>query len=346
MKNKVIIHGSQYKDNFGDTLLVKVIMDNIDDNYELYSSTASDKVSFDLNIKRANLIDMISAKYFIYGGGGYFGQPNNRVNKWSIRFIIRHGIVGIARRVLKKKYAFFGTGFGPLTHPLASKIAGFILKGADIVNLRDKESVQFASRLIEKDTINETADLVPYYISNNYVRKEEKKIILHMHLPVGDESRFRKIVDEYLIFRDKQLPEHEIVIISDSEDDIQQTWFFEILKSDYQEIKLSEYSSYNKTIEELRGASFVVTNKLHVAIVASSMKIPVASIYMHNKTLRYFEQLNRVGSAMSLEMLDEHSKLTDFFAHAYNSGLDIDAIETLSDKSELNIISLKEWCKS
>lgn len=343
MKNKIVIHGSQYKDNFGDTLLVKVIQDNLGDEFDVYSSTASDKVLNNLKIKKANKMDMITAKYFIYGGGGYFGQPNSNINKWSLRFIVRHGIIGVCRRLLSKRYIFIGTGFGPLTHPVASKIARFILNGADSVNLRDAQSIEYAKKLAKKSNLNETADLVPGYISKNFSKQVDKKIILHMHIPNGDYVRLNRILHSFIEFRNEKLKGYSIEIISDSENDEQQTWFFDDLKCNYPELIISPYKNFEDTINNLSKASFVVTNKLHVAIVSVSMGISVASIFMHNKTQRFFEQLNRPYSAMSLDSVDDSSNLKVFFDNAFENGLDDEALNYLIKKSDMNLAVLNKW---
>lgn len=344
MKDKIIIHGSQYKDNFGDTLLVKVVKDSIKNNFDIYSSTASPKVASDLKIKKATLFNKITAKYFIYGGGGYFGQPNININKWSLRFIIRHGIIGVLRRVLFKKYIFIGTGFGPLTHPIASKIAKFILNGADSINLRDKESVEYASKLVIKSKLNETADLVPGYISKNYTRKkDQKKLILHIHLKYGDNIKLNKILTSFIDFKNNIFKEHSIEIISDSENDIQQNWFFDSIKNKYPDILIKPYNNFEETINTLSNADFVVTNKLHVAIVSASMAIPVASIFMHNKTKRFFEQLNRANSAIPLDQINDSTNLVEFFHKSYNAGLDINALNSLIEKSDSNLLILNQW---
>ncbi|WP_281223028.1 polysaccharide pyruvyl transferase family protein [Photobacterium sanguinicancri] len=345
MKNKLVIHGSQYKDNFGDTLLVKVLIDNLNNKFDIYSSTGSEKVCHDLNIAKARPIDLITAKYFVFGGGGYFGQPNKNVGKWSLRFVVRHGIVGVMRRLLSRKYIFIGTGLGPLTHPLASRVAKFILDGADSVNLRDSQSVDYASSLTSNSNLNETADLVPGYISQNFKRTEQRKITLHMHLPVGDTTKLNKILNEYIDFRDRNFPGYDIEIISDSESDEEQTWFFDYINKKHEDIKLSPYSSFHETIDLLSSSSFVVTNKLHVAIVSASMGITVSSIYMHDKTKRFFEQLNRPNSAISLESIDDNTELRSIFEQVLTLGVDDDALSELIKKSKRNLDILDEWCK-
>lgn len=345
MKNKIIIHGSQYKDNFGDTLLVKVLQDELIE-FDLYSSTASDKVLKSLGIKKAKKLYLLTSKYFIYGGGGYFGQPNKNITRWSIRFIIRHCIVGVLRRLFNRKYAFFGTGFGPLTHPFASFLAKFILKGADVINFRDKESVSFAKNINSNLVINETADLVPGYISKVKKADSNKTIVLHMHIPVGDECKLTKIIDEYIEFKNVYFKDHKIVIISDSEDDIQQTWFFNIVKNKYKKIEIKPYDDFEKTISLLSQSDFVLTNKLHVAIVSASMNIMVSSIYMHSKTKRFFEQINRPESAMPLEDITPDVDLNSFFKNTYENGIDNDALNHVIESSLVNIKSLREWCKN
>lgn len=343
MKNKIVIHGSQYKDNFGDTLLVKVLQDSLPMEYSIYSSTASAKVAKDLSIKKATKKDIILSDFFIYGGGGYFGEPNVNVRKWSIRFVVRHGLIGIIRRLLSKKYIFVGTGFGPLTNPIAARVAKFILNGADEVNLRDKESVAFASYLAPTSNINETADLVPSYISKRYTATENSKIILHLHLPRGDDEKLNKIVEGYINFRNEVLPNFNIEIISDSEDDEQQTWFFDKISVRYPEIKLSPYQNFEKTIVTLSEASFVVTNKLHVAIVSASMGIPVSSLYMHSKTKRFFEQINRAHSALPLGDLNEYYNLSEFFKESFYNKIDHKALDKICCLSENNIKNLQSW---
>ncbi|WP_273827530.1 polysaccharide pyruvyl transferase family protein [Providencia rettgeri] len=344
MKNKIVIHGSQYKDNFGDTLLVKVIKDKLDVNFDVYSSTASPKVRQDLNIKKANLFDIIFSPYFIYGGGGYFGQPNNNINRWSKRFIIRHGLVGILRRLICKKYIFLGTGFGPLTYPAASLVAKFILNGADSINLRDKESINYASELVNGAKLNETADLVPSYISNKHKKSPHaNKLILHLHIPKNDHKKLNYILQNFIAFKNKNFQNYLIEVISDSENDENQTWFFDIIKNDYPEMITSTYQNFETTIEIIKNSIFVVTNKLHVAIVAASMQIPVASIYMHNKTQRFFEQLNRPESAIPLDSLNESNDLASFFETSYNNGLDLKHLEKLITKSNMNLLTLEKW---
>ncbi|WP_374367236.1 polysaccharide pyruvyl transferase family protein [Stutzerimonas sp.] len=341
MKNKIILHGSHYKDNFGDTLLLKAIQDSFP-SFEVLSTTGSYKVLSSIAIDKSGLIDALFSKYFVYGGGGYFGEPDKSVLRWSVRFIYRHALIGVLRRILGCKYIFIGTGFGPLSNFFAKKIARFIINGSELTCLRDKESVSFAKEISPRANIKQTADIVPWYIESNFKKQTNNKLILHLHVPVGDYKSVTGIVEAYINFRNMCYPKHQLVVISDSENDIQQTWFFSFLRDQYPELEIVEYENVDHLLSLISSADYVVTNKLHVGIVAVSLRIKVASIYMHSKTRRFYEQINRVEFCKSKDNLGSFNIL-DFFIYVNGTEYDFSAIDNLVYDSYKNYIYLKEW---
>jgi len=109
------------------------------------------------SIKRCNFSKIITELFqtdvFISGGGTLF---QNATSNHSFLYYI--GLVWLAK-ILRKKVMIFAQGFGPLSGRINRFLARSILNKADLITLRDKDSLNSLKGLgVTKPAIKLTAD--------------------------------------------------------------------------------------------------------------------------------------------------------------------------------------------
>lgn len=306
-----VVHGSYFSNNFGDTLLVKLMCD------ELASLVGKENVY--LAIEGNKLEQMAigypvlpkekrtEVQYLIYAGGGYFGEPPRsglRLLKWYIRNYNRH-IVWL-KDFKKAKIGVFGVGYGPLSLPFLRNILSSPLIKAEVVLFRDKESLSYFNSYNRKASVK--TDVCTDFALSIHASNNERQNIVALHLPVVSLEKIEEILEA---IKDSSYSDFDIDFISDGDSQFSAEYKSSLEKIlSYLEIKnavsFTKYTDIDELISRLSIYRFVITSKLHVGIVTTALGGKVISLPWHSKTVRLYRQLGVENFCMPLEEFEKH----------------------------------------
>jgi len=322
LKNLVFVHGSYYNKNFGDYLLLKRVAKELGyQNVRLPFSSKKVLDEFDGLIKNISFRDFFLAKACIFGGGGYLGEPSYGVTKWSINFIWRHFIPFLIMKALGVEVYIVGAGFGPISKAWLKPFVRFMLRRSKVIMLRDIESVTLARNLSNADEINiqlvtDLAQDKSFLLdeSTNISNTENTKkpyIALHVGTKITEHQKLeiknisQKLIKagySFIFFADS--PGHNEAI--NNESDV----LFSIFNDNFKKVTYTESS---EVIALIKNSNGLITGKLHTGIIASTFGIPTLSIPTHQKTIRYYKDIESVESCLFNLSEKNESKLINLF---------------------------------
>lgn len=282
----ILIHGSYFANNFGDTLLIKLIADYIKENsdYVLRVATKGNRIEQKyLGIQLIKKYEYNSVRKIIYTGGGYFGEPRGSYYqklKWSKRNYARH--LKWKRNFKYVPTAIIGIGVGPISIYPFRKIVKYLFKKSNLLVVRDQESFDYCSLM----GINKAHLCIDYAFSlyDNEPINKKKNILIHSN----------DIINRYFEIAIKELKkiyiDHKFILVSDTEKSSNK---INKIKNSYSEY-IDDYIPYknvDKLLNIIKISDIILTSKLHVGITGISFKSRVISIPYHQKTMRLYKQL-------------------------------------------------------
>lgn len=304
---KIIIQGAGFADNFGDVLFYDIFLkESKEQNLEVELISITDKVLRHLPYQKnysdkKNILSRVkSADGIVYIGGGYLGEPPNINYKkkfmWGLRTIKNILYIAPIGALFKKKIIVIGAGAGPITNPITRKLVKWLANYSEKTIVRDYESYDFLKKIgVNSSKLVETVDtalLVRKYFKIEENQSNEKSIVLHLSESPEESVETKLImndVNKFLI----ENPEYKLKAITDHNGGGQDK-AIEYLREKYKNtIETHVYKNPEELINFLNTASVVITNKLHIAIVSSSLEKSVISVPQHTKVLRYFAQIDQ-----------------------------------------------------
>lgn len=335
MINKIIyIHGSYYKRNFGDYLLLKRLMLEIGPEFACLPFSSKEVLQeFHGKTKLFSIKDVFKVKACVFGGGGYLGEPPINKVKWSIGFLKRHFLPFMFCRFFNIPVYIIGAGFGPITCSWLKPFVRFMLNKSKVVWLRDKESIDLAKNISDNPNIQLVTDLAQdksFLIEESKCSTvnlpDSKYIAIHVGLEVNSGNRalleniFEKFLEygyKFVFFTDS--PGHDKNLIRGNVE-------FSCFRDKHKDAILDiSYKDASDVICIIKNASGVITGKLHVGIVACSLSKNVLSFPLHHKTIRYYRDIQNENVCV-----EEHSSnhaCTDFINSFYDSVLSENVFE-------------------
>lgn len=344
MKSNVFVHGSYYNKNYGDYLLIKRVSEEVGiDNVKLPFASNSVLSEFNGIIKKVKFRDYLKVKNCIFGGGGYLGEPPHSVTKWSLNFIRRHFFPFVVMKAFNIEVNIIGAGFGPISAPFLKPLVRFMLKNSNSVFLRDRESIKYAQNIYPERDYELVTDLAQ---DINFLKKIasestfkipfENYIAIHVGSVVSD--NLEKEIINSLVALNRQ--GYKIVFFSDSpghNDNLakEQYTYNKLLEEPNFAGAISKiiYENAEDVTKVIENAQGVITGKLHVGIVASTLGIPVLSTPLHHKTVRYYRDIDNSSSCIletSETNADTLKKVSSFFNKVQigsRKSLNLDVIE-------------------
>lgn len=290
---KVAVHGSYHADNFGDTLLVRLICDMIAEHVgrENVALAMPGQPAEQAAIGYPVLApqDRGAVELLVYGGGGYFSQHSGNLLR-TVRATRRRN-----RRHLdwlpefsRSRKAMIGVGVGPISFHRAP--VRKLFAACETVLVRDAESMAFC-----KDYGFRTPDLrqcVDLALSLPVVSGPRSGVAVH--LP----GMSREVIETVL----GALAAHPLGKSERIEAifDAPPTEGLEAWTADLQQIAQAKlgrtlpvfpYPGVDVLREKLAGYELVITCKLHVGIVTIAQGGQVISVAQQSKTPRLYRQL-------------------------------------------------------
>lgn len=304
----LVIHGAYKGDNFGDTLLLGILANEANRiGWHVLASRTCKASAAHLhgisNIERlTHWRQLNKAQALVYGGGGFLGeQPLNHL-QWHLQFIKNHIPVGLWFWMRRKPYGCIGTGLGPLSFGPSRRLITFLLKRAGVVCLRDEESKAYLAQYgVPERQIDVSADLAltladgafPQISRYNFPRTGRGPVVLLHPSYDADQDAPQEQLAQHLKLVLAAHPEAELWLMDDApcrNPDNNKGWKH-LLNISPERIFL--YKSPWETCALIKSADIVISNKLHVGIVAATYGKIVLSVAKHPKNKRFFDQINR-----------------------------------------------------
>lgn len=320
-KMKIGLHGSYYGRNFGDTLILAIVVNWIRE----YNPQAQIFLPFVTSEQEAleilghknpefSLSDMDG---LIFGPGGYFGEPSGGLIKrlkWSWRNFERHIKWNTILYKSKQPYMIVGVGVGPLSLPFIRKGVVKLFVNSKYIAVRDKYSRQYLIDWgVPKDKINVTSDVALTLIPNPDIKTVKNKVGLHYPTPlIHDEHLLKAFIDFFKFINN----EYDIQFIEDINGQFSRSKNPNNLKNilDSQGLKFPvvEYKDPQSLIKNLQSFDMIITSKLHLGIVGYSLGKKVLAIPQHPKTMRFYEQIERLEFCIPLQNVTSDLLLEKF----------------------------------
>lgn len=326
-----VVHGSYFNNNFGDTLLIKLMCDELadivgrDNVFLAIEGNKSEQALIGYPVLPKDKRSQV--QYLIYAGGGYFGQPPKtglRLLKWYARNYIRH--VVWLKDFKKAKIAIFGIGYGPLSLPLLRNILSSPLIKAQVVSFRDQESLSYFDNYNKK--VNVRTDICTDFALSVESSGDNRNRVLALHVP---KIPLEKVQDILEAIRESNYSDFDIDFILDSGSSFRTNYICSIETIIHQlnmknKINFTNYIDIDELISRLSSYSLVITSKLHVGIVTIALGGKVISLPWHSKTIRLYRQLGVEQFCLPLEKFEKQS-LKDKIADIENFKPDENYIE-------------------
>jgi polysaccharide pyruvyl transferase WcaK-like protein len=307
--NKYLVHGGYYSKNFGDYLLIKKTIDEIkviDPNCEVGLAMAPSNVSAEFkNISSITIKDLLAVKKVVFTGGGYLGERDYKILKWSILCLYRQILLPFLCILFNKEYAYFGVEVGPLRFRFLRYLTGKALSKAKYVYVRNNESFQLCMKIMDRV---EHLELVTDFAQNKkYLQKFSEQVGVHCDgsIIAGKKiigihvTKYSSNYDLLIPYLNKLLTKlaaegYKFVFFTDSpahDNFIEDPSFIFSDFYDHELMSFIKYQGPENTALLLSKFNAVITSKLHVGIVSVTMGSVPLSLPSHNKTVRYYKQI-------------------------------------------------------
>lgn len=295
-KNAVVIGPYRYH-NFGDDLIGAIIAKHLQSReYNVSIPLLGNENVAWLKINYSHKDAMRDANLIVIGGGGLLGDagisPDDYYRELAVKVAIEGSSAG-------KRVITTGIGAGPLELERSKELSLQIIALSEKVGIRDSESRIFLEQLgVDKDKLVEGADvalLCSRYL--NFDRKMSDKIGLQF-----DISNFKDVISANPHISDiynaviKYAGDNRLKTILISNGNFKS----QLCGGLAENCETLCYADLRSFLPRLAGLRAIFTSHLHLAITAYSMKIPCFSLYVREKTRRFYDQIGYPERAIDL----------------------------------------------
>ena len=296
MTKSICISGYYGFDNFGDELILKVLVENLKSfsfptKITVFSSNPI-KTSNNLGVNSINsfdvfkLVNTIIRSDCIISGGGSLLQDTTSA-KSLIYYLF---ILGLAQ-LLRKKTIIFAQGIGPINNKLLVRLTAFILKQTKYITVRDDNSI----KLLKDWGINANKCDDPVWNIN--IEKSEKKGKIGIQLR-NCKIITDKFISELAININKYYSNKELNILS-----LQNSYDLNIcnkLKYELEKInkslnlKIIENSSNENIIKEIIQLEELIAMRYHACLIAIKAGVKLLPINYDIKVENLGKEFNLI----------------------------------------------------
>lgn len=284
----VAVHGSYFANNFGDTLLIKLLCDRVasivgpQNVYLAVDGLAEEQQAIGYPVLPKEKKHL--ASHLLFAGGGYFGEPHGHFlerMKWSLRNQKRH--LSWWRDFRNARCSILGVGYGPITDPLFRWRVKKLVKVADPVLLRDQESLSYLR-------CDKAKVCVDYALSIKGRVEPKDKRTIGLHLYGIDDDRRLEIINAVTT----RYPNEDIILLDDSgvSTSSEQLMTRVVKLRHGNSVTTKSYEDVTALLELIDNCKLLITTKLHVGIVGIASGAKVISLPIHQKTIRLYRQLD------------------------------------------------------
>ena len=326
MNKKILIHCSTNSgtSNFGDVIFAEMILNHLQNSgYDAGFFDVSNYVDDYLyNCKKydRHTILMEDADGLVYFAGGYFGEKKcERIDR-SFRHYRRFMRFGKIALKTKKPLAVIGIGAGPHLWLPSKLIVKRVCNNASIVSTRDLESTSFLKEIGVRNQIETCSDLAQTYILPNTVSSidsllgdDYSYIFLHTNYQIDVATLFANGVKDFAV----KNPKVKVIIGADNVVNIDNAADIAKRVLGEDRVIVYNYSTPDDLCAVISKCNLIITYKLHVGILASTLGRSVISVYKHPKIARYYNQINQNSRCVDFNGCDV-SKLSELVNDFYS----------------------------
>jgi polysaccharide pyruvyl transferase WcaK-like protein len=319
----IALHGAYRHDNFGDMLLLGIFIRWIRESYpgcRVILPFLRSNLTGLVNADGRGLAELLRASALVYGGGGYFGEPNSGRTLWAMRNTWRHMPVGLIARMRGIPIAISGVGAGPLSSGPARRLFVRLFRWAGAVAVRDVESRDYmAGYGVEPERMVVTADaalsLDDSDVSSDALAEASQRLSglpgsWRIGFNVAHSIRLRgmdPLLDDLRIFAARH-PQAAFVFFLDEGAGRGESYHVarmarEIERRVAAPAVVVPYRDPDQVLGVIKALDLVVTTKLHVGIVAAALGTPVLAFPAHQKTRRFYDQIDAADRCFPLHQL-------------------------------------------
>lgn len=310
---KAIVIGPYLINNFGDDLIGLVIAKFLIDNgYSVsipgITKENSDWLGLDYFDNRKKAIK--GRDLIVLGGGGLLGDagfsPSNRLQKLAFMAAL-YGFLNRSRVVVT------GIGAGPLKLKSSRVLSKFICHLSSRVGVRDQESALFLDGLCPLDEKVYVGADIALRTDLIFQKKSIKTSRVAIQFDVDAcncSSELKSLSIDSIV---ENFSKHNIAIFSNSS---KNSKIYHSFPSE--NIDSIDYSNMPDFLEEISKNKVILTSHLHLAIVSYSMGVPCFTIYVNNKTERFYRQIGHPERCIPLDAVDK-VKLRNIFNDMENA---------------------------
>jgi polysaccharide pyruvyl transferase WcaK-like protein len=309
----ILLHGADSGSNFGDYLFADIFYKKIEEcnpnGRNLFFECGRFGIGqfFKKNMqytKKQKIRDIFKSDLLVFFSGGYFGERKNTAKQQLKRFL-RYIPIGLIFILRKKPIVIIGIGGGPISSKILRRFMCCLMEYAAELTVRDIETAEYYIKSGVKREIkvtSDTAQIVNQEMLPDLLIKEEldqifsKKKRLFLHI-LNDDLANQRITEKLIDPINKFLmnnPEYGVILGCDST----HTMPVEDMKI-YQKLNCNVKYPYHYESPWQLGAllntvDLIITTKLHVGIIGSTLSKSVLSFPIHpEKTKRYYKQINQ-----------------------------------------------------
>lgn len=306
--NKIAIIGPYRYHNFGDDLIGAVIayhLKRIGFSPVIPGLSKENCDWLGIEYSDSTISALLKSQNILIGGGGILGDSGIRPDNCYLKKAFCASIYGI---LSKKKVIISGVGAGPLAKLSSRLLTKAICQMTSKIGVRDNESYLFLKTLgIPDNKIIEGADLALVWrdIFDPVAGSKSKNIGVQLDIdPYMDKINKSNGIEVREILRRFISAENNVILITNGK------WPSRL--DDENNIKMPQlnYEYLPDFLGKLSSVRAILTSHLHLAIAAYASRIPCFSIYVREKTERFYRQIGHPERAVSLLGADRNKVQT------------------------------------
>lgn len=298
IKKKAVIVGPYRVHNFGDDLVGAIIAKRLQQvGYDVTIPKLGQKNADWIGTEYAESYDGVfeDADTIVVGGGGIMSDTSGAKPGSSYLDIVAKA--AIAGKTQGKRVFVTSVGAGPWKLPRSKMLAFGVSMIADRIGVRDQESFDHLAKLgVKGPKVVLGADCA--LLSKDYLPfqpKVSEKIGIQLNTAQFPEAEanpdfpaIKEAIDAYVTANSSGA-----VLLSNGHRKSP-------LASVAPACETLEYENLDTYLAKLSGLKSVLTSHLHIAITAYSQRIPTFSLYVREKTRRFYNQIGRPERAIDI----------------------------------------------
>lgn len=315
----ILFHGALRSENFGDVLLAQVNLSWIREvtQARILATESADEVTRLLGLDRATLTDRLLADAFILSGGAFFNFPSERApGSEIVRFFARNSWPLLSAQLLGKPTAIIGVGAHGARHPLWRAVARAGFARAKTASVRDAGSWKATREFGVRRMPDCTADSVFYLdvgdlsgadleFGETVVSQSRsgRRIGIHLSGSPANSPAYERLF-EAICARSVEHPEVTIFAIEDHPSSIggqRAAQHYLLQRLGPETCVPVQYPGANRLTAVLASLDAVLSDKLHVGLVAAAMGTPPFTVSKHPKNAPAYDELGLSDHCVMLD---------------------------------------------